>query len=328
MKKLLIISVAATLICSISFAKIWRVNNNAGVVANFTTAQLANDNASVLAGDTIHIEPSITSYGNLTCNKRLTWISTGAFLSSHPNEQFSSNVGSVGTVSTNAGSANSVFQMSIAGNFSVNTTSISIDRCYVSSSIVIDQFASGANNNTVVINSYVGSSIQIFGSNNHIITNNVVGAGFSVSGSNTAATITHNVFNAISTTASAAANSIIENNIFNKATAVANFNNCTVQYNMSGAPNVLPAGNNNQNNIAMASVFVNNSGTTDSDWVLKAGSPAIGAGSNGVDMGAFGGGSPFRLAMQPPVPAIYKIQAPAAPAGNTLNVTFSTKSNN
>lgn len=49
---------------NISFAKIWRVNNT-GVPADFTTAQLANDNASVANGDTIHIEPSGTSYGSL-----------------------------------------------------------------------------------------------------------------------------------------------------------------------------------------------------------------------------------------------------------------------
>ena len=44
-------------------AKIWRVNNNTGVVADFTTFTAAVNSASVLSGDTIHIEPSATSYG-------------------------------------------------------------------------------------------------------------------------------------------------------------------------------------------------------------------------------------------------------------------------
>lgn len=89
MKRIVLLSVAATLNCGISFAKIWRVNNNTGVTADFTTAQAANDAAAVLSGDTIHLEPSTASYGGLTCSKRLTWISTGAFLNLYPNEQYS-----------------------------------------------------------------------------------------------------------------------------------------------------------------------------------------------------------------------------------------------
>ena len=87
MKKIFLLTLAATLISSLSFAKIWRVNNNAGVIADFTTAQQANNSASVMNGDTIHLEPSPASYGDLNASKRLTWISIGAFLVNYPNEQ-------------------------------------------------------------------------------------------------------------------------------------------------------------------------------------------------------------------------------------------------
>ena len=69
MKKLLLLSVAATLTCSLSFAKIWRVNNNIGITANFTTLQAAHDGAA--AGDTVYLESSPTSYGGLNCTKKL-----------------------------------------------------------------------------------------------------------------------------------------------------------------------------------------------------------------------------------------------------------------
>ena len=161
MKKFFLLSVAATLTCSISFAKVWRVNNNGGVAANFTTAQAANDNASVLAGDTIHIEPSITSYGSLTCSKRLTWISTGAFLSIHPNEQFSPNVGFIDAITaTTAACNNSVFHV-YSGNFTLNASGLRIDRCYVTGSLAIDNYSGGAGDNLVVINSYIGSAEKV-----------------------------------------------------------------------------------------------------------------------------------------------------------------------
>ena len=99
---------------------------------------------------------------------------------------------------------------------------------------------------------------------------------------------------------------------------------------MSGAAGVLPAGNNNQNGVDMNTVFVNYNGTDDASFVLRAGSPAIGAGSGTPpgDLGAFGGSSPFRLALQPVIPAIYKIGVQVAPGGTNFSVTMSTKSNN
>ena len=69
--KTLILVVLAIFAFNCSFAKIWRVNNNPGIVADFTTAQAANDNGGVNLGDTIHLEPSATSYGTLTTTKRL-----------------------------------------------------------------------------------------------------------------------------------------------------------------------------------------------------------------------------------------------------------------
>jgi hypothetical protein len=114
--------------------------------------------------------------------------------------------------------------------------------------------------------------------------------------------------------------------IFNKGAAYT-FTNCNSNNNMTSNA-MLPAGNGNQNNVDMTIVFAKNTGTTDADFVLKAGSPAKGTGYGGTDMGAFGGTTPFVMGLQPAVPAIYQINAPGAPSGSTMNVTFSTKSNN
>ena len=76
-----------------SYAKIWRLNNNGNnpipaIGADFTgTLQAAHDNASVVSGDTIHIEQSPTTYGNCTFTKRLVLIGPGYFLSTNPQTQ-------------------------------------------------------------------------------------------------------------------------------------------------------------------------------------------------------------------------------------------------
>ncbi len=328
--KLFTLCFAALLICTTSFAKIWRVNNNTGVTADFTTAQAANDAASVLAGDTIHLEPSTTIYGGLNCTKRLTWISTGAFLNIHPNEQFSPNVGKLDNLTAyQAGCDNSVFHVYVNGSISVDQQGLRVDRCYAGGEIAIENYGVPASN-IVIINCYSKSGMRIATGNNTVVTNNIFEGQLDVNSTNTLAVITHNVFNAVYVGAGTVENSVVENNIFNKVTTAYTFNNTTVQYNMAGAAGVLPAGSNNQNGVDMSTVFVNNSGTDDASFVLKAGSPALGAGSGtpAVNLGAYGGSSSFKLALQPAIPAIYKIQAPAAPSGNTLNVTFSTKSNN
>ena len=78
----------------------------------------------------------------------------------------------------------------------------------------------------------------------------------------------------------------------------------------------------------MSTVFVNKDcGYLDNGYVLKAGSAAIGAGYGGSDCGAFAGLTPFRLAVTPPIPSIYKLEVSSTSAGNTMNIKFITKSN-
>lgn len=317
----LVSCIIALLFCNISFAKIWRVNNSVGVTADFTTAQEANNEVAVQAGDTIHLEPSATSYGSLFTNKRLVWISTGAFISIHPGEQASLNPGSVFSLTVGAGSSNSVFSINCQYQININTSSIRLERCYSGDYVAI--FGS----NAVIINCYSKGSLRIYQGTNHIISNNIF-EDYLSSDDGTSATITNNVFNAVSIGGTTINNSTLQNNIFNKS-ATYTYVNCTVEYNMSAVATALPAGNNNQNTVNMSTVFNNNNGNTDTDFNLKVGSPAIGSGTpTSTDMGAYGGTAPFKYAVVPAVPAIYKIAAPSVPTGNTMSVIFSTKSNN
>src|SRR4051812_28120195 len=88
-----------------SYAKIWRVNNNPNVTADFTTLSAAHTGAS--SGDTLHLEGSPTSYGSMTCTKKLVIIGPGFFLSQNPNTQALKQTARVDNISFNVGSAGS-----------------------------------------------------------------------------------------------------------------------------------------------------------------------------------------------------------------------------
>ena len=80
---------ALLLVTSSVSAKIWRVNNRVGIVADFTTAQAAHDGAN--AGDTVFFEPSPTNYGDITLTKKLILIGTGYFLDQNLETQWKNN---------------------------------------------------------------------------------------------------------------------------------------------------------------------------------------------------------------------------------------------
>jgi hypothetical protein len=329
----------AVLIISLSAnAKIWRVNNNSGITADFTTAQAAHDAAT--AGDTLHFEPSGTSYGNLTVTKRLVLVSSGAYITENPGYQTQSNTGYLSTITlSNTGANGSVIMVKFIGdiNLSNNVGNILIQNCATnyfdplfccgragiininnSDNIIIKNcFVNNINfisnsNNIIVTNNIIYNSIGNDASSDGLIANNVICAGYF--------TTLYSYFSLFNCT--------VENNIFNYLSTTFSFSSCLVRNNIAGGA-FLPTGNGNQNGVTMTNVFVNRAGGyLDNVYQLKAGSPALAAGTGGVDCGAFGGATPFKLAVTPPIPSIYKLEVPSTPAGNTMNIKFSTRSNN
>jgi hypothetical protein len=67
--------------------------------------------------------------------------------------------------------------------------------------------------------------------------------------------------------------------------------------------------------------------STDGQWQLKANSPALGAGENGVDCGMFGGSTPYILSGMPNIPAIYYLNTPMVPS-DVIDVAIKAKSHN
>ena len=338
MKKMFFL-IAAAIFCASAQAKIWRVNNIAGITADFTTLQAAHDGAA--AGDTIHLEPSSTSYGNLTMTKRLSIFSTGQFASDNPGFQQDIKNGFAGAINISDAAANgSLLSIRYSGAITIsgsNVGSISLLNCATTTSQQCHPINGGIyiqDADNIIISGGWCAVVWLLGNaQNILISNNIIGGRISVDAQSTA-TINNNVICAISADNGCSSNgfvlinSIVRNNIFLKGTGIVSFSGSQLQNNFS-ADASLPAGNGNLGNVNMANVFINGTGVfIDNAYLLKPGSLAIGAGLNGENLGAFGGTNPFRLAVTPSIPSIYKLLVPSAASGTNMNIIFSTRSNN
>lgn len=328
-----------------SQAKVWRINNTPGVTADFTTGALALASASVHNDDTLYFEGSPTAYAGFTLSKRLVIIGTGYFISGVNSNSglqannYSSNFNS-GTIlfdSTCSGSTLiglDYFSFSMGPTLGSATDNITLTRCRI---YTIGQYYGSTANTKMsgwkINKSYFEYGIGLSGTDdvaqNWEVTNNIFAGPITMNNiKNLNNLIRNNVFRAgIDIYSAYFANNIITNTTFTTI-------NVTIKNNLSTGTN-LPAGNGNLNNQADAIVFQGLTGnSTDGQWRLKAGSPAIGAGETvsaiTPDCGAYGTADPYRLSGIPAIPTIYLLTVPASvpSSATTMPITISTKSNN
>jgi len=311
-------------------AKVWRVNNNPGIDADFSAFAAAQNAAS--NGDTLYFEGSAFTYGNIVMSKKLTLIGPGYFLSQNPETQAIFISAKFGTINFNTGSEESVITgLEVQNSITIATNKISIKRC-LTFRITINASTLSIGN-ILILNNYISTGTSLSdGINctgnlpiyNLIISNNIIkiwnGRDISLS-ENVSGVISNNVF----TDDISCHNFIISNNIQTSGTQQINNN---VYFNNIGNSTQFPVGNGNQRNMDMTVVFVGATGqSTDGQWVLKTGSPAIGAANDGGDCGVFGGPSPYILSGLPEIPAIYELTMPVS--GNNIDgipVTIKIKS--
>ncbi|PMD95692.1 hypothetical protein BWI97_13915 [Siphonobacter sp. BAB-5405] len=350
MKHILLLVAVLACTCMSAHAKIWRVNNNNGVAADFTTLQAAHNGAA--SGDTLHLEGSPTSYGSLTSVKKLVILGPGYFLDLNSGLQVLTLSATVSAVTCNVGAEGSIF-MGLdfdSGSLSIYCNDITVKRNKFSriSSNIPDQntgviyLYNKQNASTpvtnILINQNYGVTIHIvYASNGIIITNNYIAYNAS-SGENTNAT-------ALSMHADAVV--ILQNNIFRRGKVTAH--NSTITNNILYAGTFEGTGNLISNNIASGTQFGSQNGnkanvnmstvfeaTTNGDayWKLKAGSPALAAGygstaQNSIDCGIFSGPAPYVLSGIPPIPAIYFFtNQPVGSNSDPIDVTIKVRSNN
>ncbi len=354
-KKLLSLAVIAlSLYSSTAFAKIWRVNNNQGVSADFTELQAAHDGAA--SGDTLHLESSPTSYGGLNATKKIIIIGPGYFLDQNPETHYLKQTAKVGGITFNTGSNGSeiggVELQSSAINIFANDIIVKRNRFSHDAGPSNPDYYSGS------VNVYYINGNGAFGASNILITQNY-GLIITVNYSSNGILILNNFitrpgYEADNTAAeclnlSANTVAIVKNNIFNKGKLLAyntNFtNNILVKGFFEGTGNLTSnnlanesqfgTANNNKANINMTDVFVGagEGVSRDGQWKLAGSSPAIRAGygstaQNPVDAGIFGGTTPYVLSGQPAAPVIYSFEnEPIGSNADPLSVTIKVKSN-
>ncbi len=329
-------------------AKIWRVNNNAGINANFTDFPAAVTGAS--AGDTIYLESSATAYSYTPVAKRLVIIGSGYFLSGspvNPNTQANTNPSTINEIDFNVGSGGSVVEgLTITGGIYLGDSAVTIERNYLPSSYVYLCYSTNSNKDTIRQNFMYGISGYSAGktANNTMIYNNIIESGITLTtviSTSSGYIINNDIGNMYYGAASlTVANFEIQNNVLYNPGFGA-YLNSNVYFNNISTNAVIPAGNANVNSATYSTLYLggNNTGypppqihTTDSAYTLAVGSPAIGAGAlNGstVDCGAFGGPAPYVFSGMPSgIPSIYALTAPVQVNSGTasINVTISSAS--
>ncbi|UOQ69175.1 hypothetical protein [Hymenobacter volaticus] len=343
----LVLAVIFLVVCfaSTAHAQTIRRCNNLGLTGPniYATVQAAHDAAS--NGDIIYLEPTSITYGDLTCTKVVTIIGTGYFLAQNPGLQLDLREALLSNVFFNTGSAGSRITGChlLASYLAINASNVIVERNQLSVTTYVGYTpTTGANNsinNILIRHNYCDNGLVLYPGgtstvSNTIISNNIVIGSITTSGSYTGLNnilITNNVIgNAAGNNGATLQvdNSVIKNNILTFTSASSNFTprNNAYSYNIS-ANAVFGTANGNQQNVAPTALFVGGTASNDGAYQLRAGTnPARGTGENGIDIGAYGGLTPYRLSGIPNVPTIYQYNQSVT--GNTLNATISTRSNN
>jgi hypothetical protein len=313
------------------FAATRTVSNRPGDLAEFTSIQAAVDASA--NGDIILVTGSATSYGDVSVNKRLTIIGPGA------NPNF--NGGASASISTLTFGSSQASNSVLLG-LDISTVSISVpdcdgvqlkrnriayvvnsssdqsripqnwlvEECNINGSGIANYVNDLTTANWNIRNSYIVGPINMNGS---IFSNNVFYYFFGVDwliGRNHV--ITNSIF--INITMGRLVDSSISNSIF------------TINPNIN-----LTINSSSGNFFETDPLFVSFSGNDlyNSDLSLQSGSVGINAGTDGTDIGLFGGRG-FLVSGLPGIPQVESlvILNPTVPQNGTLNIKVDGKANN
>jgi hypothetical protein len=271
----------------------------------------------------LYLEGSTFSFGGLTLTKKLTIIGNGYFLAENPQTQYNIQPSTFnGYVYCYAGCEGSKFiGCSFVSSVYIYTNNITFERNYFNTSYSI--YPQTNCSDILILNNYfyyAHYNLYFNQVHSNILVANNYFAGYVTASSSFSGVFANNIFSYPLT----AYNSTLVNNI---ALSSVDLYNCIKTYNIG---NSTQFGNldGNQQNVAQSALFVGPTGnSTDGQWQLKPGSPAIGAGEGGTDIGMYGGEYPYKLSGLPPIPAIYSLDAQSLPS-NTLDVNLKAKSHN
>jgi hypothetical protein len=318
----------AMLIATYSKATIRTVNNNnpsPGQFANFGAAH-----TSAVAGDTIYISGSPTSYGTNNISKQLVVIGTG-----HNPEKQNPLVSTFDAINCNAGAGSKFIGLTFTGSVT-NAQNATYEHCKFSGVYIFAASPLTATFNKCVFTSPLivnnsGSNTAVF--NNCIFTNSIGGGSALTSGSAFNCLF---LGNAITSVANNLSNFNFLNNIFygtspqitgtNTNTGMSdnlsfncpnnNFNGTILNFNLTNVDPLFilyaPSGFHYTDNYALQSI-----------------SPGHNYGNDGKDIGIYGGstGVNFHMGGEPSIPQIKQLNLQSSVStGQTINVNVISNS--
>lgn len=360
MKKVLFfVTLFITATFATSHAAIITVDNKTPSVGDYPTLQEAHDAAN--PGDTVYVCPSEAYYQAITVSKKLNIVGTGF---SPPSEGMMTTL-ITGTMTFSAGSDGSSLEGFKSNGLLIviDANDITIKRNSIVKKITINESHSG----TVILQNYIYNYagvahcrygcepfvlVEVKDSNEVFIANNVLmnpvtgfeptqnyaflNIGINAHAPTITITVLHNIFylpypsnkppwegkTSFRVLNIDQSNKFVANNII--INGVCNGTSSGYFYNMSNWGQ-LPEGNGNMRNVDMSTVFVD---WANDDFNLLPDSPVIGTGQNGVDMGIYGGSTPFADGGTPGLPSIFHLESDhmGSQTGG-LDVTIKAKSN-
>ncbi|MFN5417362.1 MAG: hypothetical protein ACK5B9_09920 [Flavobacteriia bacterium] len=306
MKKTLLTILGAMGFVLSATATVRTVNNGTISAGQYTTVQEAVDASA--AGDTVYIHGSVTSYGDVTLNKRIVLIGAG-----HKPTGTQYNLPTtLNTIILSRGNSTTLPTGSIIKGISFNNVygsggslpvnNITFERNYIPSYISL------CGDNWIIKNNFVGY-VDCSNFNNLIVSNNIIGTQYAINSSNKPSVIiTNNVFlNGFYLSNVSYSN--FTNNIIIEPNALTNFSGTQNTYNKNifiyadplNFKAFPPAGNTGVGNLNTTSnqfvstipLNVNLDQARNYDWHLLSSSLGLGYGTDGTDCGIYGGSYPM-----------------------------------
>lgn len=336
MKKFLqrvVLVAVAMATAQVAVAESWRINNDTSKGAHFASINDAMASEEVLDGDVLYLDPGCVLTADQTVSKAVTVIGTGWGFTTRPYPY-----AQVSTLKITA--AAKIEGLYVTGYLYALADNVSIERCridgYISNSV--SGYTNKSFNYLQVISSYMTYGLRGYGTSSHYlyatISNCIIYADEPLRFL-TNARITNNVLISVHGNCdvlSGIKNSVIKNNI------MMNVSYNRMEYNCSGnsfmnncmsadATTSYAADNANvcTGVYDLSAVFLNDGAVGGAAYKLCEGSPAIGAGENGIDCGAYAEGSlyPFvTYGMPKHIPYFTEATVPAQPTDGKVKVSL------
>lgn len=333
MKKSLLITLFTLAFLS-AFATIWHVNNNAGIVADFSDLAAAFNSALVVDGDTLYIYGSGVSYGEPgPLTKRLSLIGPGYFLNQNAGLQYNQLSANINYLLFQAGSEGSLVSGMVISRMEVQAANVVVQRNNIQTLYI-------QATNCMVLQNMIYSApsgyypLLVTTPNSIVVANNYIQYGLSNWAFYMEDGCSGTFYNNVAWGGCRFVNTEVYNCILGwsggwwelpfAVVGSSSIHHSVLEYTQDWNWYAFTNDPTNVYNVS-SQIFVSGS-SYDGNFHLVDGSAAIGAGVGGTDCGIFGGNTPYKLSGIPAIPTIYNFVAPAT--GFTIPIQLGARSNN